>query len=159
MEQKKNYYIADMYLIPFHIFTLIAVYFWQDYDPYITEYKEMTILADLFICFIFAVLSALLAWIGLNRISVQDKNNPPIFQKFVLGNVYGLLSTFTLAILAETARLHTQETLRIGLTALLFLGTVYFSILRYASLKTIDFIGIIVLISLVLGYFLLLLIG
>lgn len=150
---RNHYFISDFYLIIAHIALLSAVYLWQSNYPYIAEHNDGMFITDLFMCSLFAIQSALIAWIGLNCMTIQDKDFVPVFRKLLLGCIYAIFIAKTMLYISHTSYLHHQQIIKIILTFSLFFGSVYFSILRYAKLRTIDYIGLFIIFLITLSYF------
>ena len=150
---RKNYFISDVYLIFTHLFIFIFFYILQNDYPYVARNQDGMFIIDTFICFIFAFQSALFAWIGLNRLTTQDKLHVPVFRKLVLGCFYGISITFIMLTVSNISFFHNSEIIKILLTFILFFGSVYFSILHYASFKRADYFGILTIFLITIIYF------
>lgn len=150
---KKNYFISDIYLIFTHLLIFIFFYILQNDYPHTARNQDGMFIIDTFICIIFAFQSSLFAWIGLNRLTTQDKLHVPVLRKLVIGCFYGISITFTMLKVSDISFFHNSETIKILLTFSLFFGSVYFSILHFATFKRADYFGIIAIFLVTIIYF------
>ena len=147
MSNLLSYYKNDFYLVVFYFLAVIFAIQLQEYTPYISNHREMSIIEDLFICAFFAVCSLCITFIGLCHFNT-DKLRTNILCKLFLGCYYGGCITIAMTYIADTSFLRHETFWRIIITSVLFDIAVYFSILYYVKFKVGQSILIIFIASL-----------
>lgn len=153
MSSLTTYYKNDLYLIIFYIITVIFSTQWQEYAPYISRQREMSVVEDLFICALFAFSSLLITLVGLSNLKSESNEETIYIGKILLGCIYGTLCTIAMVYIADTSFLRHEFILRIIITTILFYTAVYFSILYKVKFKNRKSILIIFLASIPFLYF------